>query len=319
MTPITEGKPFTASVSAVQHRARSGAGTQAFSPTVKGARGKSVFLSPGISVGKDLYEIVWKLTSLSSRIVQYIKGSTEIFMAEYEQRITLHPGNFSLEIRDVRRADAGDYEVTVTTGSGAESKRIVRLEVYEPVSGANIKFQCIPGISDVILTCSVTSGDSPTFRWWREEAAVGDNSNYRAWKHGETVEVHYTAEVKDVVYTCEARNTVSKDTARIPLQDVCKRNVPSPDSTLAATSQRSFLIIRLIVLVIFLISAVPTICWVTWGNGAERSSNRDEHRLQRLQCMKKDCGDRQPPEWNERAMAHFSRERRNWGTEPIDL
>ncbi|XP_062917563.1 uncharacterized protein LOC134353489 [Mobula hypostoma] len=213
-------------------------GTQAFSPTVKGARGKSVLLYPGISVGSDVYEIVWKLTSLSSRIVQYIKENTEIFMAKYERRITLHPGNFSLEIHDVWRADAGDYEVTVTTGSGAESKRIVRLEVYEPVSGANIKFQCIPGISDVTLTCSVTSGDSPTFRWWREEAAVGDNSNYRAWKHGETVEVHYTAEVKDVVYMCEAWNDVSKDKAWISLQDVCKRDTPLP--TEMSTVYRDF-------------------------------------------------------------------------------
>ncbi|XP_072128117.1 CD48 antigen-like [Mobula birostris] len=300
-------------------------GTRAFSPTVKGARGKSVFLSPGISVGSDVYEIVWKLTSLSSRIVQYIKGNTEIFMAKYKQRITLHPGNFSLEIHDVRRADAGDYEVTVTTGSGAESKRIVRLEVYEPVSGANIKFQCIPGISDVTLTCSVTSGDSPTFRWWREEAAVGDNSNYRAWKHGETVEVHYTAEVKDVVYTCEAWNDVSKDTARIPLQDVCKRDTPLPNTTTMADRirahkpQTTILLIRAVLMVIFLISAVSMICWVTWRNGAERSSNRDEHRLQGFECTRKDRSGRQPPEWNERAMAHFSRERRNWGTELIDL
>ncbi|XP_072889564.1 SLAM family member 8-like [Hemitrygon akajei] len=226
-------------------------------------------------------------------------------MAKYKQRITLHPENFSLEIHGLRRADAGDYEVTVTVGSGAETKKIVRLEVYEPVSGTNIKFQCNPGISDITLTCSVTSGDSPSFRWWRGEAAVGDNSNYRTWEYGESIEVQCTAEVKDVVYTCEARNAVSKDTARIPLQDICKHSTSPPDTTttLAAMPQRSFLTIRLIVLVTFLISALSTIFWVTWRNGAEGSSNRDGHRLQRFECIRTDRSGRQPPEGNERTMA----------------
>ncbi|XP_072889590.1 uncharacterized protein [Hemitrygon akajei] len=204
-------------------------GARASSSTVKGAQGESVVLSPGIPARPDVYEIVWKITSLSSRIVQYRNGICEILMAKYKQRITLHPGNFSLEIRGLRRADAGDYEVTVTVGSGAETKKIVRLEVYVP---------------DTTTTTTTTTTITTT--------------------------------------------------------------PPPPNTTRAHKPQRTILLIRSVLVVIFLVSALSAICWVTWRNGAEGSSSRDGHHLQRFECMRKG---RQPPEgqWQ----THFSRERRN--------
>ncbi|XP_051891081.1 uncharacterized protein LOC127581059 [Pristis pectinata] len=106
------------------------AGTGAPPPTVNGALGHSVSLPPGIPVGPDVREVEWRRTSPRTRIVKSSNGTIEYFGSEeYKRRVTLHPGNFSLEIRDLRREDAGEYEVTVTTGSGAENNMTVRLEV----------------------------------------------------------------------------------------------------------------------------------------------------------------------------------------------
>ncbi|XP_051890843.1 uncharacterized protein LOC127580904 isoform X2 [Pristis pectinata] len=208
------------------------AGTGAPPPTVNGARGHSVSLPPGIPVGPDVHEVVWRQISLRSRRAQYSNGKTEYFgTVEYKRRVTLHPRNFILEIRDLRRKDAGDYEVTVTTGSGAENIMTVRLEVYEPVSGTHITVHNISGTCNLTLTCSVTSGDNTSFRWWRGGEAVGKDSPHHLWEHGETVEVHHTAEVEDVVYRCEARNPVSEGMAQIRLRDVCNITTSGPAET----------------------------------------------------------------------------------------
>ncbi|XP_051890847.1 SLAM family member 8-like isoform X2 [Pristis pectinata] len=206
-------------------------GTGSPPPTVNGALGHSVSLPPGIPVGPDVAEVWWSRTSPRTRIVKYSKGHIEYSGTEYKRRVTLHPGNFSLEIRDLRREDAGDYEVDVTASSGAENKTTVRLEVSEPVSRPYITVQYTSKNCDLTLTCSVTSGNPTSFRWWRGGESVRNDSTHHLWEHGETVEIHHTAEVEDVVYRCEARNPVSEVTAQIQLWDVCKLHTPAPDTT----------------------------------------------------------------------------------------
>ncbi|XP_051890854.1 uncharacterized protein LOC127580912 [Pristis pectinata] len=115
------------------------AGTGASPPTVNGARGHTVSLPPGIPVGPDVTEVEWSRTSPRTRIVISSNATTKYFGAEeYKRRVTLHPGNFSLEIRDLRREDAGDYEVTVTASSGAQTLVTVRLEVSDAM-GASVR------------------------------------------------------------------------------------------------------------------------------------------------------------------------------------
>ncbi|XP_072886354.1 SLAM family member 5-like [Hemitrygon akajei] len=190
---------------------------------VTGTQGHSVSLRPGIPVGPDIPEVQWICLSPRIKIVKYLNGSITYFSNDqYKNRITFHPGNVSLEIRDLRRNDTGDYEVIVTAASsGAEKKTIVRLEVYEPVSGANILVQNINGTYNLTLTCSVTSGNPTSFSWWRRGEVTGDNSSHHFWKHGEMIQVHCTAEIEDVVYRCEASNPISEDTAQVRLGNVC--------------------------------------------------------------------------------------------------
>ncbi|XP_062922421.1 uncharacterized protein LOC134355847 [Mobula hypostoma] len=110
------------------------AGTGAPPTTVNGTRGHSVSLPTGIPVRPDDAEVVWSRVSPRVMIVKYLKGNITYFgPEEYKRRITFQRGDFSLEIRDLRREDSGDYEVTVAAaGSGAESKTTMRLEVHAP-------------------------------------------------------------------------------------------------------------------------------------------------------------------------------------------
>ncbi|XP_059805772.1 uncharacterized protein LOC132380871 [Hypanus sabinus] len=233
-------------------------GTAVPPTTVTGTQGHSVSLHPGIPVGPDIPEVHWIRVSPRIKIVTYSNGNIMYFsFDQYKNRITFHPGNLSLEIHDLRRNDSGDYEVIFTRHSGHENKTRVRLEVYEPVSGANIMVQNITGTCNLTLTCSVTSGNPTSFSWWRRGDVTGDNGSHHFWKHGETIQVHCTAEMEDVVYGCEASNPISEDTAQVRLGNVCNLDTCTSKTT-AVT-----LVFRLSVVLTLLISALTAILMVT--------------------------------------------------------
>ncbi|XP_059818459.1 SLAM family member 5-like [Hypanus sabinus] len=167
-------------------------------------------------------EVVWKRSSPSTKIARYLEGSIKYFNTTYNNRITLHSGNFSLEIHDLRKEDAAEYEVIVTAGdSGDERRKRIQLKVYELVSGANITVQTTV-TCNFTLTCTVTSGDPTSFTWWRNGEALVNDSTRHIRVVGNTLEVHHTAEVEDAVYKCEVRNPISNEAAEIRLRDICK-------------------------------------------------------------------------------------------------
>ncbi|XP_062922453.1 SLAM family member 9-like [Mobula hypostoma] len=234
--------------------------------TVTGAQGHSVSLLFGIPVSPD-FEVHWIRVSPRIKIVKYLNGNISYFSNEqYKNRITFHPGSISLEIHDLRREDSGDYEVMfAAASSGAENKTTVRLEVYEPVSGANIMVQNITGTCNLTLTCSVTSGNHTRFSWWRGEV-TGDNSSQHFWKDGKTIQVDCIAEMEDVVYRCEASNPISEDTAQVRLGDVCNLDTCREKPLLlsvTAVPDAVILVIRLFVVGTLLIFALTVILMVT--------------------------------------------------------
>ncbi|XP_062898317.1 SLAM family member 5-like isoform X1 [Mobula hypostoma] len=206
------------------------AGSGAASPIVTGTLGQSVSLSPGIPVGTDVADFQWKQTKSQMAVVLYSKGNiTYLGSEDFKSRLTLDPVSFSLEIRDLRREDAGDYEVISTAGSGIEKRVTVRLEVYEPMSGTYIKVQNITGNCDLTLNCSMTSGNPTSFSWWRGGEAVGNASTHHLSEHRQIVSVHHTRKVKDADYRCEVRNPISIDKANIWLRDI--RNITTKESS----------------------------------------------------------------------------------------
>ncbi|XP_060679511.1 SLAM family member 5-like [Hemiscyllium ocellatum] len=196
--------------------------------SVDGSLGQSVSLPMVIHNRSMGNEIVWIQSSPRIKIARYIDGHVKYFGSEeYKKRIHLHPENFSLQINDLQREDAGNYEVIVTPDSGKEISERVRLAVYEPVTGAAIhvgnaaRWNC-----NVTLRCSVTTGSNVSYTWWTGPEIPGKDSAHRLSGDGESLQVLFTGETNDSVVRCEARNPVSHRTAQIILRDVCHGNVP---------------------------------------------------------------------------------------------
>ncbi|XP_032898067.1 SLAM family member 9-like [Amblyraja radiata] len=160
------------------------AGTGADPRLVIGTVGQKALLPSGLQVKRSNVEIVWKHLSSRTRILEYTKGKIKTCNTKYKGRVNLHLNDFSLEILSLQTQDTGDYEVTETLDTGAQSVSTVRLEVYEPVSGTQISFQH-NGICNFTLTCSVTSGDPTSFRWWKGGEALGNDSTHHLREHGE--------------------------------------------------------------------------------------------------------------------------------------
>ncbi|XP_067834902.1 CD48 antigen-like [Heptranchias perlo] len=198
---------------------------QTLRPPVNGSLGQSIVLPVGIPPGSKDVEVVWKRRTPNVRIARYVNKNVKTFgTEEYTRRIKLLPENYSLQISDLQREDSGVYEVVVTGKLGHETPELVRLDVYECVSGTKIRSTVTQGICNITLTCSVTSGDRTSFRWWRGREELGNDSNHYLSGYGEELRIYYTSDVKESVHTCEAWNPVSKDSAQIKLSDVC--NIP---------------------------------------------------------------------------------------------
>ncbi|XP_078391356.1 SLAM family member 5-like [Cetorhinus maximus] len=205
--------------------------SQAARLPVNGSLGQSVSLSMGIPHGSKIDQIEWKRNSPRIKIARWVNGIIKYFgNEEFKKRIKLHPEDFSLQISDLQREDAGVYEASVTLYSGDVSSRTVQLDVYEPVTGTNIRIDQYTRNCNLTLSCSVNTGDDISFRWWRGGEALGNDSTHHLSKTGEELQLHFTGEPEDSVYRCEARNPVSEGTAQITLRDVCNGIDPGSQS-----------------------------------------------------------------------------------------
>ncbi|XP_055510665.1 CD48 antigen-like [Leucoraja erinacea] len=200
----------------------SDSGTGADPGPVIGTVGQKALLPSGLRVKVSNLEIVWKHMSSRTRVLEYKNGKIKTYNNNYKGRVNLHPNDFSLEILSLQTQDTGDYEVTVILDTGAKNVSTVQLEVYEHVSGTRISVQH-KGICNFNLNCSVTSGNPTSFMWWKGGEALGNDSIHHLRGQGETIEVHPTAEDRNVEYRCEATNPGSTGMAHIYLTDVCKQ------------------------------------------------------------------------------------------------
>ncbi|XP_067834893.1 CD48 antigen-like [Heptranchias perlo] len=273
---------------------------QTLRPPVNGTLGQSIVLPVGIPPTPEDVEVVWKRKEPDARIARYMNKNVETFgTEEYTGRIKFHPENYSLQISDLQREDSGVYEVIVTGALGRETSELVRLDVYERVSGTNITATVTQGICNITLTCSVTSGNLTSFRWWRGREELGNDSNHYLSGHGEELRIYYTSDVKESVYRCEAWNPVSNDTAQIKLSDVCNITVSGTQSSTATVVIVLMLVILLAGLLFILYKNKETIC----PNGTKRQEAPGETATVYAEVnpnlLEKRQKDRLPPEGDE--------------------
>ncbi|XP_078087452.1 SLAM family member 8-like [Mustelus asterias] len=241
--------------------------SQAARLPVNGSLGQSVYLSLENPHGLKIDEVFWKRSSPKPRIARYMKNHVQYFGAEdYKKRIKLHPGNFSLQINDLQRADTGDYEVIVTGNSEVENTERVKLDVYEPVTGTKISYQ-ITENCNITLSCSVNTGDNTSFSWWMGQETLRNDSIHHLSENGQELQLHFAAQIEDNVYKCEARNPVSEGTAHIKLRDVCNVTKPETDSSGSFPYEITGYVAVPIIIILLIF------CYCSWKNKAALRKN----------------------------------------------
>ncbi|KAG6930129.1 signaling lymphocytic activation molecule family member 1 [Chelydra serpentina] len=146
-----------------------------------------------------------KSTGAKKKLIKYSGNNYTIFK---DVKIKFHPENFSLEIPNTRRMDAGLYEYMVNKGS-EEVFLHLRLEVYEPVSVPDIQMvsKTLGNESCTMnLSCAVTSGDNVTYSW-----NCSEGNTYQLHPYNDSfLHLSFTPGEGSVSCICTARNRVSQ-------------------------------------------------------------------------------------------------------------
>ncbi|XP_034612459.1 signaling lymphocytic activation molecule-like [Trachemys scripta elegans] len=160
---------------------------------------------------------LWKL-SVGTKRKLIIRYSGNNYTNHMTEQIKFHPENFSLEILDTKRTDAGHYEYMVNKGSEEEFLHL-QLEVYEQVSVPDIQMvsKTLGNESCTMnLSCTVKSGDNVAYSWTCSEGNTSQHPYNDNFLH-----LFFPPGEGSFSCTCTARNKVSQQITRFSSSVEC--------------------------------------------------------------------------------------------------
>ncbi|XP_076008716.1 cell adhesion molecule CEACAM1-like [Genypterus blacodes] len=177
--------------------------------------GKVIFTTTVTPAQKPFLVVTWSIANSHGAVNNIITSSIENITApEYESRITLFRTTGSLELRDLRLGDSGEYSVMIISDGTAMKKGICKLEIYATISNVVLT----PSSTDLVeftsvsLSCS-SSGSSINFRWLNGSSEVTANKSVQITNGGSNLTIINVTRYDQGPFRCYVFNLFSNGTS----------------------------------------------------------------------------------------------------------
>ncbi|XP_030597367.1 HEPACAM family member 2 [Archocentrus centrarchus] len=186
--------------------------------------GESLLLSVETHFPLDKADIqgTWSYTMISgtkSRMLVTFTKENVITDMTYGDHLVFRESNLSLEIKNLKRDDEGDYHLSLNiklhnqTGSIIKEEKTVLVTVDVPVSNPVIEkspsYAVIEDKANVTWTCSVEKGTRVKFKWFRDNVALGASDRYHFSQDSATLLISPVRKEDKGSYHCVASNPVT--------------------------------------------------------------------------------------------------------------